>query len=49
MDFISISVFPSMHFKHQEYMNVIGSLCLSLHLPDGNTAPKGQDTDFEKG
>lgn len=38
-----------LHFKHQEYMNVIGSLRLSLHLLDGNTAPKGLDTDSEKG
>lgn len=49
MDFIPISVFPSMYFKHQEYMNVIGSFCLSLHLLDGNTAPKGLDTVSEKG
>lgn len=47
MDFILVSVFPSMHFKHLEYMNVIGSF--SLHLLDGNTAPKGLDTDSQKG
>lgn len=49
MDFIPISVFPSMHFKHQDHMNVIGSLYLSLHLLDGNTGPKGLDPDSEKG
>lgn len=50
IDFIPFSVLPSMHFKHQEYMNVLCSLfSLSLHLLDGNTAPKWLDTDSEKG
>lgn len=46
MDFMPISVFPSMHFKYQEYMNITG--CLSLSLLDGNTAPTGLDTTSQK-